>query len=106
MAPTAAAGSGSLSTEASLGIGSVRIARRRHADPGWGPALGLDTGIPVLCKREDVQQAWHVFPVDEIVPAIKRAAANGKPSIINVEVDHVSPSPFIGGYSAMTKTDK
>ena len=43
---------------------------------------------------------------DEIVPAIKRAAANGKPSIINVEVDHVSPSPFIGGYSAMTKTDK
>ena len=43
---------------------------------------------------------------NEIVPAIKRAAANGKPSIINVEVDHVSPSPFIGGYAAMTKTDK
>ncbi len=43
---------------------------------------------------------------EEIVPAIKRAAANGKPSIINVAVDHVSPSPFIGGYAAMTKTDK
>ncbi|MBL7174705.1 MAG: thiamine pyrophosphate-binding protein [Desulfobacteraceae bacterium] len=43
---------------------------------------------------------------EEILPAIKRAAANGKPSIINVEVDHVSPSPFIGGYAAMTKTDK
>jgi acetolactate synthase-1/2/3 large subunit len=43
---------------------------------------------------------------EEIVPAIKRAAANGKPSIINVEVDKVSPSPFIGGYAAMTKTDK
>jgi len=42
----------------------------------------------------------------EIVPAIKRAKANGKPSIINVEVDKVSPSPFIGGYAAMTKTDK
>jgi acetolactate synthase-1/2/3 large subunit len=42
----------------------------------------------------------------EIVPAIKRAVANGKPSIINVEVDKVSPSPFIGGYAAMTKTDK
>lgn len=42
----------------------------------------------------------------EIVPAIKRAAATGKPSIINVEVDKVSPSPFIGGYAAMTKTDK
>lgn len=42
----------------------------------------------------------------EIVPAIKRAVINGKPSIINVEVDKVSPSPFIGGYAAMTKTDK
>lgn len=31
----------------------------------------------------------------EIIPAIKRAAANGKPSIINVEVDHESMSPFI-----------
>ena len=43
---------------------------------------------------------------DEIVPAIKRAAANGKPSIINVEIDKISPSPFIAGYAAMTKTDK
>jgi acetolactate synthase-1/2/3 large subunit len=43
---------------------------------------------------------------EEIIPAIKRAVANGKPSIINVEVDKVSPSPFIGGYAAMTKTDK
>ncbi len=33
----------------------------------------------------------------EIVPAIKRAAANGKPSIINVEVDQKSLSPFIAG---------
>jgi acetolactate synthase-1/2/3 large subunit len=31
----------------------------------------------------------------EIIPAIKRAAANGRPSIINVEVDHESLSPFI-----------
>jgi acetolactate synthase-1/2/3 large subunit len=43
---------------------------------------------------------------EEIVPAIKRAVINGKPSIINVEVDKISPSPFIGGYAAMTKTDK
>lgn len=40
---------------------------------------------------------------DEIVPAIKRAVANGKPSIINVEVDHVSLSPFIAGYANMVK---
>ena len=34
---------------------------------------------------------------EDIVPAIKRATANGKPSIINVEVDHESLSPFIAG---------
>jgi acetolactate synthase-1/2/3 large subunit len=38
---------------------------------------------------------------EEIVPAIKRAAANGKPSIINVEVDHESLSPFIAGVQNM-----
>ena len=42
----------------------------------------------------------------EIVTAIRRTAANGKPSMINVEVDKVSPSPFIAGYAVMTKTDK
>ena len=30
----------------------------------------------------------------EIIPAIKRAAVTGKPSIINVEVDHESLSPW------------
>jgi len=40
---------------------------------------------------------------EEIVPAIKRAAANGKPSIINIEVDQVSLSPFIAGYVNMIK---
>jgi acetolactate synthase-1/2/3 large subunit len=33
----------------------------------------------------------------EIIPAIRRAAASGKPSIVNVEVDHESLSPFIAG---------
>jgi acetolactate synthase-1/2/3 large subunit len=37
----------------------------------------------------------------EIIPAILRAVANGKPSIINVEVDKVSLSPFIAGYANM-----
>jgi acetolactate synthase-1/2/3 large subunit len=37
----------------------------------------------------------------EILPAIRRAAANGKPSIINVEVDKESLSPFIEGYATM-----
>ncbi len=39
----------------------------------------------------------------EIIPAIKRAAANRKPSIINVEVDKVSLSPMIAGYANMVK---
>jgi acetolactate synthase-1/2/3 large subunit len=38
-----------------------------------------------------------------IIPAIRRAAENGKPSIINVEVDQVSLSPMIAGYANMVK---
>jgi len=34
---------------------------------------------------------------ENIIPAIKKAAANGKPSIINVEVNHESLWPFITG---------
>jgi len=37
----------------------------------------------------------------EIVPAIKRAAANGKPSIINVEVDKNALSPGMAGLKNM-----
>ncbi len=37
----------------------------------------------------------------EIIPAIKRAVANGKPSIINVEVNKTSLSPFIAGVKNM-----
>ena len=40
---------------------------------------------------------------DEILPAIKRAAANGKPSIVNVEIDNESLSPFIAPYANMVK---
>ena len=43
----------------------------------------------------------RVTDPDEIIPAIKRAVSNGKPSIINVEVDKVSLSPFIAGYANM-----
>jgi len=39
----------------------------------------------------------------QIVPAIRRAAANGRPSIVNVEIDKVSLSPFIAGYANMVK---
>ncbi len=43
----------------------------------------------------------RVTQPEDIIPAIKRAAANGKPSIVNVEVDHESLSPFIAGVKNM-----
>jgi len=45
----------------------------------------------------------RVTDPEEIIPAIRRAAANGKPSIINVEVDKVSLSPMIEGYANSVK---
>lgn len=39
---------------------------------------------------------------ENILPAIKKAAANGKPSIVNVEVDHESLSPYIAGVKNLT----
>jgi len=36
----------------------------------------------------------YVEDINEVVPAIKRAAASGKPSIINVKVDNSHPCPF------------
>jgi acetolactate synthase-1/2/3 large subunit len=70
-----------------------------------------NTELHEMRAYEKIVSMWDghgevVTDPEDIVPAIKRAVANGKPSIINVEVDHVSPSPFIGGYAAMTKTDK
>ncbi len=45
----------------------------------------------------------RVTEAEEIIPAIRRAVTNGKPSIINVEVDKVSLSPMIAGYANMVK---
>jgi acetolactate synthase-1/2/3 large subunit len=36
----------------------------------------------------------YVEDINEVVPAIKRAAASGKPAIINVKVDDGHPCPF------------
>jgi acetolactate synthase-1/2/3 large subunit len=45
----------------------------------------------------------QVTDPNEILPAIQRAAANGRPSIVNVEIDNVSLSPFIAPYADMVK---
>ena len=45
----------------------------------------------------------QVTDPDKILPAIERAAANGRPSIVNVQVDNESLSPFIAPYAEMVK---
>ena len=91
--------------------GMIRL-EQRWVRPKEIEARGqCNTELHHMRSYEKIVSMWDghgelVTDPDEIVPAIKRAVANGKPSIINVEVDKVSPSPFIGGYAAMTKTDK
>lgn len=67
-----------------------------------------NTTLPDMVAYEKMVEMWggygeKVTDPDEIIPAIRRAAANGKPSIVNVEVDDVSLSPFIAGYADMIK---
>jgi acetolactate synthase-1/2/3 large subunit len=105
-----------LDTMAKLGIPVVCVISN---DSAWGMIRLAETYI----RAEDVKEKGHcnvelhhmrayqkmvemwgghgesVTDPAEIVPAIRRAVGNGKPSIINVEVDQVSLSPFIAGYA-------
>lgn len=59
-----------------------------------------NTELHPMRAYEKMAEMWDgygevVTDPEEIIPAIRRAVANGKPSIINVEVDHESMSPFI-----------
>jgi acetolactate synthase-1/2/3 large subunit len=107
-----------LDTMAKLGIPVVCVISN---DSAWGMIKLAEKYI----RAEDVQKDGHcnvdlhhmrayekmaemwggygerVTEPEEIVPAIRRAAANGKPSIINVEVDKVSLSPLIAGYAKL-----
>jgi thiamine pyrophosphate-dependent acetolactate synthase large subunit-like protein len=80
----------------------------RHFHPEKGQ---VNTELAPMRAYEKMVSMWDghgeaVKDPNDIIPAIRRAVANGKPSIINVEVDHESMSPFIGGYSAMVRADK
>lgn len=63
---------------------------------------------------EKMAEMWdgygeRVTDPEAILPAIQRAAKvalEGKPSIVNVEVDDVSLSPFIAGYANMIKPEE
>jgi len=67
-----------------------------------------NTDLHPMRAYEKMVDMWdghgeQVTDPDEILPAIRRAAANGKPSIVNVQVDNESLSPFIAPYAEMVK---
>ncbi len=91
--------------------GMIRISERWTRPEEIEEKGQCNTELSEFRTYEKMVAMWdghgeQVTDPNEILPAIKRAVENGKPSIINVEIDKVSPSPFIGGYAAMTKTDK
>jgi thiamine pyrophosphate-dependent acetolactate synthase large subunit-like protein len=105
-----------LDTMAKLGIPVVCVISN---DSAWGMIKLAETYV----RAQDVEEKGHcnvelhhmrayekmvemwgghgecVTDPAEIVPAIRRAVENGKPSIVNVEVDQVSLSPLIAGYA-------
>jgi hypothetical protein len=101
-----------MDTMARLGIPVVCVSSN---DSGWGMISLVEkyirpeeiatrgqcnTELYPMRAYEKMVAMWDgygekVTDPKEILPAIRRAAANGKPSIINVEVDKESLSPFI-----------
>ncbi len=81
----------------------------KHVRPDEIEARGsCNTDLHPMRAYEKMVAMWdghgeQVTDPDEIQPAIKRAAANGRPSIINVQVDNESLSPFIAPYAEMVK---
>jgi acetolactate synthase-1/2/3 large subunit len=74
-------------------------------------AGSCNTDLHPMRAYEKMVAMWdghgeQVTDPEKILPAIERAAANGKPSIVNVEVDNESLSPFIAPNAAMVKGDK
>jgi len=61
------------------------------------------TAFPSMRRYDKFPEVWngygeHVTDIKEIIPAIKRAYASGKPAIINVEVHGEYPCPFTKMY--------
>ncbi|MCP4962081.1 MAG: thiamine pyrophosphate-binding protein [Actinomycetia bacterium] len=109
-----------MDTMARLGIPVVCVISN---DSGWGMISLVEkhvrpdeiaergtcnTDLQHMRAYEKIVEMWdghgeQVTDPDQIVAAIERAAANGRPSIVNVEVDNESLSPFIAPYAEMMK---
>jgi acetolactate synthase-1/2/3 large subunit len=109
-----------METMARLGIPVVCVISN---DSGWGMISLVEkhvrpdeiaergqcnTELHPMRAYEKMVAMWdghgeQVTEPDEILPAIRRAAANGRPSIVNVEIDNVSLSPFIEPYARMVQ---
>ncbi len=88
--------------------GMIRLAEKYIRPDEIGEKGHCNVELHHMRAYEKMTAMWDgygecVTDPAEIIPAIKRAVANGKPSIINVEVDKVSLSPFIAGYADMVK---
>ena len=88
--------------------GMIAIAERYARPHEYEKEGHCNVELPHMVGYEKMAEMWggygeKVTDPEEILPAIKRAAANGKPSIVNVEVDDVSLSRFIAGYANMLK---
>ncbi|MCP3988827.1 MAG: thiamine pyrophosphate-binding protein [Actinomycetia bacterium] len=81
----------------------------KHIRPEEIEEMGsCNTDLHPMRAYEKIVAMWdghgeQVTDPDEILPAIKRAAANGRPSIVNVQIDNESLSPFISPYVEMVK---
>jgi acetolactate synthase-1/2/3 large subunit len=90
------------------GWGMISLVEK-HVRPGEIEARGTcNTDLHRMRAYERMADMWdgygeQVTDPEMILPAIQRAAANGRPSIVNVEVDNESLSPFIAPYAQMVK---
>ncbi len=76
------------------------VAEKGHCNVELHPMRAYDKMVAMWDGHGE-----QVTAPEEIIPAIRRAAANGKPSIINVEVDQVSLSPMIAAYADMVRPE-
>ena len=90
-----------ISNDSSWGMISLA---EKHIRPDEIEERGsCNTDLHLMRAYEKMVAMWdgygeQVTDPEEILPAIKRAADNGRPSIVNVQIDSEILSPFIASY--------